>query len=150
LGGARTTHYSLDRLKKICGDHAVASVPVVTAYPVRFVRSAESAAIQQCFSLTTNQRTVLSATMNQRNEQVVCSMFEIKRLLCVLCMCAEPDSAQLVRRGRHGPHRGADDNPSTMFGTMECNKHQKEFPSLVQLCCSAICRQQTPSISISP
>jgi hypothetical protein len=38
-------------------------------HPVRFSYSAESAAIQQCFSLTTNQRTVLSATINQRNEQ---------------------------------------------------------------------------------
>jgi hypothetical protein len=39
------------------------------AYPVRFAGSAESAAIQQCFSLTINQRTVLSATIIQRNEQ---------------------------------------------------------------------------------
>jgi hypothetical protein len=38
---------------------------------VRLSLSAESAAIQQCFSLTTNQRTVLSATINQRNEQAV-------------------------------------------------------------------------------
>jgi hypothetical protein len=38
-------------------------------HPVRFAGSAESAAIQQCFSLTTNQRTVLLATINQRNEQ---------------------------------------------------------------------------------
>jgi hypothetical protein len=30
-------------------------------HPVRLDLSAESAAIQQCFSLTTNQRTVLSA-----------------------------------------------------------------------------------------
>jgi hypothetical protein len=36
---------------------------------VRLNLSAESAAIQQCFSLMTNQRTVLSATINQRNEQ---------------------------------------------------------------------------------
>jgi hypothetical protein len=35
---------------------------------VRLNLSAESAAIQQCFSLVTNQRTVLSATINQRNE----------------------------------------------------------------------------------
>jgi hypothetical protein len=35
---------------------------------VRLGLSAESAAIQQCFSLTANQRTVLSATINQRNE----------------------------------------------------------------------------------
>jgi hypothetical protein len=39
------------------------------ATPVRFAGSAESAAIQDCFSLTTNQRTVLSATIIQRNEQ---------------------------------------------------------------------------------
>jgi hypothetical protein len=31
--------------------------------------SAESAAIQQCFSLIINQRTVLSVTIIQRNEQ---------------------------------------------------------------------------------
>jgi tRNA A37 N6-isopentenylltransferase MiaA len=40
-------------------------------HPVRLSYSAELAAIQQCFPLTTNQRTVLSATINQRNEQVV-------------------------------------------------------------------------------
>jgi hypothetical protein len=40
-------------------------------HPVRLSYSAESAAIQQCFSLTTNQRTVLSAIINQRNEQAV-------------------------------------------------------------------------------
>jgi hypothetical protein len=38
-------------------------------HPVRLSYSAELATIQQCFSLTTNQRTVLSATINQRNEQ---------------------------------------------------------------------------------
>jgi hypothetical protein len=43
----------------------------VVLHPVRFAGSAQSAAIQQCFSLTTNQRTVLSATINQRNEQGV-------------------------------------------------------------------------------
>jgi hypothetical protein len=37
-------------------------------YPVHLDLSAESAAIQQCFSLTINQRTVLSAIINQRNE----------------------------------------------------------------------------------
>jgi hypothetical protein len=37
-------------------------------HPVRLSYSAESAAIQQCFSLTINQRAVLSATINQRNE----------------------------------------------------------------------------------
>jgi hypothetical protein len=37
--------------------------------PVRLSYSAKSAAIQQCFSLTINQRTILSATINQRNEQ---------------------------------------------------------------------------------
>jgi hypothetical protein len=42
---------------------------LISRHPVRFAGSAESAAIQQCFSLTTNQRTVFSATMNQRNEQ---------------------------------------------------------------------------------
>jgi hypothetical protein len=36
---------------------------------VRLSLSTESAAIQQCFSLTINQQTVFSATMNQRNEQ---------------------------------------------------------------------------------
>jgi hypothetical protein len=35
---------------------------------VRLSYLAESAAIQQCFSLTANQRTILSATINQRNE----------------------------------------------------------------------------------
>jgi hypothetical protein len=40
------------------------------SHPVRLSYSAESAVIQQCFSLTTNQRTVLSTTINQRNEQV--------------------------------------------------------------------------------
>jgi hypothetical protein len=39
------------------------------AHPVRFAGSAESATIQQYFSLTINQRTVLSATIIQRNEQ---------------------------------------------------------------------------------
>jgi hypothetical protein len=38
---------------------------------LRLSISAESAAIQQCFSLTINQRTVLSATTIQRNEQAV-------------------------------------------------------------------------------
>jgi hypothetical protein len=41
----------------------------ILLHPVRFAGSAESAAIQQCFSLTTNQRTVLSATIYQRNKQ---------------------------------------------------------------------------------
>jgi hypothetical protein len=36
---------------------------------VRLSYSAESAAIQQYFSLIANQRTVLSATVNQRIEQ---------------------------------------------------------------------------------
>jgi hypothetical protein len=36
---------------------------------VRFAGSAESAAIQQRFSLIINQRIVLSATIIQRNEQ---------------------------------------------------------------------------------
>jgi hypothetical protein len=40
-------------------------------HPVRLDLSAEPTAIQQCFSLTINQRTVLSATINQRNEQGV-------------------------------------------------------------------------------
>jgi hypothetical protein len=39
---------------------------------VRLSLSAESAAIQQCFSLTINQWTVLSVTINQRNEQAAC------------------------------------------------------------------------------
>jgi hypothetical protein len=39
--------------------------------PIRLSYSAESAAIQQCFSLTTHQRILLSATINQRNEQAV-------------------------------------------------------------------------------
>jgi hypothetical protein len=47
-------------------------------HPVRLDLSAESAAIHQCFSLTTNQRTVLSATINQRNEQGAC-MHELFR-----------------------------------------------------------------------
>jgi hypothetical protein len=38
-------------------------------HPVCLSYSAESAAIQQCFSLTTNQQIVLSAKINQRNEQ---------------------------------------------------------------------------------
>jgi hypothetical protein len=42
---------------------------LISMHPVRLSYSAESAAIQQCFSLTTNQRTVLLATINQRNEQ---------------------------------------------------------------------------------
>jgi hypothetical protein len=33
--------------------------------------SAKSTVIQQCFSLTINQQTVLSATINQRNEQAI-------------------------------------------------------------------------------
>jgi hypothetical protein len=40
-------------------------------HPVRLSYSTESAAIQQCFSLITNQRTVLSVTINQRNEYAV-------------------------------------------------------------------------------
>jgi hypothetical protein len=36
-------------------------IPKGNKRPVRLDLSAESAAIQQCFSLTTNQRTVLSA-----------------------------------------------------------------------------------------
>jgi hypothetical protein len=57
--------------------------------------SAESAVIQQCFLLTTNQRTVLSATINQRNEQAACqygypylysySIFNKK--IWILCDC---------------------------------------------------------------
>jgi hypothetical protein len=46
-------------------------------HPVRLSYSAESAAIQQCFSLITNQRTVLSATINQRNEQTA---YQLKKL----------------------------------------------------------------------
>jgi hypothetical protein len=42
---------------------------IFDTHPVRFAGSAESAAIQQCFSLTINQRTVLSATIIHRNEQ---------------------------------------------------------------------------------
>jgi hypothetical protein len=42
-----------------------------SCHPVRLDLSAESAAIQQYFFLTINQRTVLSATINQRNEQAV-------------------------------------------------------------------------------
>jgi hypothetical protein len=41
---------------------------------IRLSLSAESAAIQQCFSLTANQRTVLSATINQRAHQLDRSM----------------------------------------------------------------------------
>jgi hypothetical protein len=41
----------------------------IVQHPVRLSYSAESAAIQQCFSLTTNQQTVVLATINQRNEQ---------------------------------------------------------------------------------
>jgi hypothetical protein len=40
---------------------------------VRLSYLAKSAAIQQYFSFTINQRTVLSATINQRNEQAVSS-----------------------------------------------------------------------------
>jgi hypothetical protein len=47
---------------------------------VRLSISAESAVIQQCFSLTTNQRTVLSATANQRNEQAACLSQENEKL----------------------------------------------------------------------
>jgi hypothetical protein len=42
---------------------------IIDNHPVRLSLSAESATIQQCFSLTINQRTVLSATINQQNEQ---------------------------------------------------------------------------------
>jgi hypothetical protein len=38
---------------------------------VRLSYSAKSAAIQQCFSLTINQRTVLSTIINQQNEQAI-------------------------------------------------------------------------------
>jgi hypothetical protein len=41
----------------------------VSEHPVCLSYSVKSAAIQQCFSLTINQRTVLLATINQRNEQ---------------------------------------------------------------------------------
>jgi hypothetical protein len=36
----------------------------ISWHPFRFAASAESAAIQQCFSLTINQRIVLSTTIN--------------------------------------------------------------------------------------
>jgi predicted metal-dependent enzyme (double-stranded beta helix superfamily) len=57
LAGCNKTSPAITTL--FCGD----------IHPVRLSLSAESAAIQQYFSLTTNQRTVLSATTNQRNEQ---------------------------------------------------------------------------------
>jgi hypothetical protein len=41
------------------------SVEIAGLHPVRLSYSAKSADIQQCFSLTINQRTVLSATINQ-------------------------------------------------------------------------------------
>jgi hypothetical protein len=41
-----------------------------TFHPLRFAGSAKSAAIQQCFSLTINQQTTLSAIINQRNEHM--------------------------------------------------------------------------------
>jgi hypothetical protein len=47
--------------------------------PCLFSYSAKSAAIQQCFSLTTNQRIVLSATIIQRNEQAVCKRASYQR-----------------------------------------------------------------------
>jgi hypothetical protein len=49
------------------------ALTVITC-PLRSTRlnlSAESAGIQEYFSLTINQRTVLSVTINQRNEQAV-------------------------------------------------------------------------------
>jgi hypothetical protein len=55
--------------RKRCSEHRGTQTERADRRLVRLSLSAESAAIQQCFSLTTNQRTVLSAIINQRNEQ---------------------------------------------------------------------------------
>jgi hypothetical protein len=48
-------------------------------HPVRFAGSAESAVIQQYFSLTTNQRTVLSTAIIQRNDHGVYYMYILEQ-----------------------------------------------------------------------
>jgi hypothetical protein len=74
---------------------------------VRLSLSAESAAIQQCFSLTINQRTVLLAIINQRNEQAGYRRF-VTHIFWVACLTdaqggLQPTSAH----PRHTQHRSS-------------------------------------------
>jgi hypothetical protein len=48
----------------------------------------ESAAMQQCFSLITNQQTVLSATINQRNKQGMELVNSVLSSLPTYAMCS--------------------------------------------------------------
>jgi hypothetical protein len=57
--------------RALFADSPSAAPPVEYQAKCKRSYSAELAAIQQCFSLTTNQRTGLSATINHRNEQAV-------------------------------------------------------------------------------
>jgi hypothetical protein len=61
--------------------HASVCIYLQLPHPVRLSYSAESTAIQQYFSLTTNQRTVFSATINQRND--VLETFSSSKLVSV-------------------------------------------------------------------
>jgi hypothetical protein len=57
---------------------------IMLIHPVCLSYSAESATIQQCFSLTINQQTVLSATINQRNEQADSFRMNIYNVMMLL------------------------------------------------------------------